>query len=90
MNQRNSVISKSIDTSLIWIYLTLVGVGIMSIFMATYREGTPVVSSFLGFRTDYSRQFYFFLISLVLGLFVLLTDSKFFTATANLLSLIHI
>lgn len=84
MNQRNSVISKSLDSSLIWIYLILVSVGIMSIFMATYREGTPVISSFLGFRTDYSRQFYFFLLSLVLGLFVLLTDSKFFTATANL------
>src|SRR6185436_11693693 len=32
----------------------------------------------------YSKQFYFFVIALVLGLFILLTDSKFFSATANI------
>ncbi|MBI3138062.1 MAG: rod shape-determining protein RodA [Sphingobacteriales bacterium] len=84
MNQRNPAISKGIDWSLVWIYLLLVTIGLTAIFAATYSEGDPVVQSFLRFRTDYSKQFFFFCIGLVLALFILLTDSKFFSATANL------
>ncbi len=83
MSQRNPGISKGVDWVVIWLYFLLVAIGILSIFMATYRENDPVIQSFLNFRTDYSRQFYFFVASLVIGLFILLTDSKFFTATAN-------
>jgi rod shape determining protein RodA len=81
---RNSGISKGADWSLIWLYLLLVAIGIMAIFAATYREGDPVIQSFFSFKTDYSRQFYFFVIGGLIGIFILLTDSKFFTATANL------
>jgi rod shape determining protein RodA len=84
MNERNPAISKGIDWSLAWIYLLLVLVGITAIFAVTYKEGDPIIQSFLGFKTDYSKQFYFFLASGLLGIFILLTDSKFFTATANL------
>ncbi len=84
MNQRNPTISKGIDWSIVWIYLLLVTIGLVAIFAATYKEGDPVVQSFIGFKTDYSKQFYFFVLSGVLGLFILLTDSKFFAATANL------
>lgn len=84
MSSRNPAISKGLDWSLVWIYLLLVSIGIMAIFGATYNEGDPVVQSFLGFKTDYSKQFYFFGVGLVLGLFILLTDSKFFSATANI------
>lgn len=84
MNQRNPAISKGIDWSLVGIYLLLVAVGLTAIFAATYKEGEPIVQSFIKFKTDYSKQFYFFVIGGVLALFVLLTDSKFFSATANL------
>src|SRR4030095_849391 len=84
MNERNPTISKGIDWSLAWIYLLLVLIGITAIFAVTYKEGDSIIQSFLGFRTDYSKQFYFFLGSGVLAIFILLTDSKFFTATANL------
>jgi len=84
MNDRNPTISKGVDWSLAWIYLLLVVIGITAIFAVTYKEGDPIIQSFLGFRTDYSKQFYFFLASGVIGIFILLTDSKFFTATANL------
>ncbi len=84
MNERNPTISKGIDWSLAWIYLLLVLIGIIAIFAVTYKEGDPILQSFLGFKTDYSKQFYFFLASGVIGIFILLTDSKFFTATANL------
>jgi rod shape determining protein RodA len=84
MSQRNPAISKGVDWVLIWLYLALVAIGLLSIFSVTYREGESVVQSFIGFKTDYSKQFYFFIGSIVLGLFILLTDSKFFTATANI------
>ncbi len=84
MSQRNPAISKGVDWVLIWLYLALVAIGLLSIFSVTWREGDSVVQSFIGFKTDYSKQFYFFIGSLTLGLFILLTDSKFFTATANI------
>jgi rod shape determining protein RodA len=83
-NQRNPTISKGVDSTLIWLYLVLVAIGLMSIFSVTYREGDDVVRSFLNFKTLYSKQLIFFAASLLLGLFILLTDSKFFTATANI------
>ena len=84
MTQRNPAISKGIDWSLVWIYLLLIAIGLTAIFAATYKEGDPVIQSFLKFKTDYSKQFYFFCIGAVLAFFILLTDSKFFSATANL------
>jgi len=56
----------------------------MAVFAVTYKDGDPIIQSFLGFKTDYSKQFYFFVVSFMVGLFILLTDSKFFTATANI------
>jgi rod shape determining protein RodA len=83
MNRQQPGISKGLDWSLIWLYLLLVAIGIMAIYGATWREGENI-SSFFSFKTDYSKQFYFFLIAGVLAIFILLTDSKFFPATANL------
>lgn len=84
MSQQNVKISKGIDIVLIILYLLLVSIGLMAIFAVTYKEGDPILQSFLGYKTDYSKQFYFACVALVLGLFILLTDSKFFPATANL------
>ncbi len=84
MSQRNPAISKGVDWVLIWLYIALVFIGLLSIFSVTFREGDPVIQSFLNGRSDYSKQFLVFIVSLVIGLFILLTDSKFFTATANI------
>jgi rod shape determining protein RodA len=83
-NQRNPAISKGIDWSLIWIYFVLIIIGLLAIFGATYKEDDPILQTFINFKTDYSKQLYFFGVSLILGLFILLTDSKFFSATANI------
>ncbi len=82
--QQKPEISKGIDWSLVWFWVLLCFLGIISIFGATYREGDPVLQSLIGFHTDYSKQFYFFVVSAVVGFFILFTDSKFFSATANL------
>ncbi len=84
MTQRDPAISKGIDWSLVWIYFLLVAIGVIAIFAATYKEGDPILQSFLRFKTDYSKQFYFLMAGILLALFILLTDSKFFPATANL------
>jgi len=84
MNQKNASISKGVDWLMIWLYMILVAIGILSIFSVTYREGENVLDGFLKLKTDYGKQFFYFLISLAIGLFILLTDSKFFTATANI------
>lgn len=84
MNHRDSSISKGIDWSLVWIYLLLIIIGLVAVFGATYKEGDPILQGFINFKTDYSKQLYFFGVALILGLFVLLTDSKFFPATANI------
>ena len=78
MNRNQPTISKGVDWSLIWLYLLLVAIGIMAIFAATYRDGDPIVQSFFSFRTDYSKQLLYFFIAGMLGIFILLTDSKFF------------
>ena len=84
MNQRNAITSKGADSLLVCLYIILVCIGVLSIFATSYKEGDNVVQGFLSFKTDYSKQFYFFIISGILATFVLITDSKFFTATANL------
>jgi rod shape determining protein RodA len=81
--RKNTEISKGIDWILILLYLTISIIGVMSIFAATYRN-EEIIQGFLSMRTDYSRQMIYLVISLVLGIFILLTDSKFFTATANI------
>ena len=83
MTRKEPGFSKGIDWSLVWLYLLLVTIGIMAIYAVT-SEDEPLVAGFFSFKTDYSKQFYFFIIAGFLGIFILLTDSKFFPATANL------
>ena len=90
MNQNSPAISRGVDWSMVWMYIFLCIIGIMSIFAATYHEGDNVLQSFLSFKTDYSKQSLYFLIAIILGTVILLTDSKFFTATANLFYLFGI
>ena len=84
MYQQNPKMVKGVDWFTIWLYATLVAIGLLCIFSVEYNSKDNVVQSFLGFKKEYSKQFYFFGISLVIGIFILLTDSKFFTAMANL------
>ena len=84
MSQKNPSISKGVDWSLVWIWFILSAIGITSIFAASYHDGDNVIQGFISLKNDYSRQSLFFVLSGVVGTFILLTDSKFFTATANL------
>lgn len=84
MRGSNPEISRGIDGLILWLYILLCLIGITSVFAATYQDGADIVKTFLSLKTDYGKQLFFFGVSLVIGLAILLTDSKFFTATANL------
>lgn len=90
MYQKSPEIGKGIDWVLIWLYFILVAIGLLCIFSVEYRNGDAVLQNFLGFKKNYSKQMYYFIACIVLAIFILLTDSKFFTATANLSYLVGI
>ncbi len=84
MYQKSPEIGKGVDWLMIWLYFILVAIGLLCIFSVEYKLGDKVLQNFLGFKKEYSKQLYFFLASLIVAAVILLTDSKFFTATANL------
>lgn len=85
MNSQNNTISKGIDWTIIWLYAILVAIGILCIFMVEYRPDTKWLQTFLNGKTNYSKQLIFAGFCALIATFILLTDSKLFTALANLL-----
>lgn len=90
MSQKNPTIGKGIDWIVVWLYIILVITGLVCLFSVEYRSGDGVLQSFLGFKKNYSKQLFYFIACLVLASFILLTDSKLFTATANISYLVGI
>ena len=84
MYQKNPALGKGIDWLLIWLYALLVMIGLLCIFSVEYRATDGVIESFLGFKKNYSKQFLYFAVCIALAIVILLTDSKLFTATANI------
>ncbi len=81
----SNTISKGIDWSMVVLYAALVIIGVLMIFANEYKEGESILQPVLTQRRDYGKQVLWVGICSVLAIFILLTDSKFFTATANLL-----
>ena len=83
--QPSPSIGKGADSLVIWLFGLLCLVGLICIFSVEYRAvDGPLMDNLIAFKKNYSKQFYFFLACILLAVFILLTDSKFFTATANL------
>jgi len=83
--RNDNTISKGIDWSMILLYAALVLIGVLMIFANEYKEGENIFQPVLTQSRDYGKQLLWVGICSVLAIFILLTDSKFFTATANLL-----
>lgn len=90
MYQKDPGIGKGVDWVLVWLYAILVMIGLLCIFSVEYRTTDGIIDSFLGYKKNYSKQFFFFIVSIALAAFILLTDSKLFTATANISYLVGI
>ena len=84
MSNHNNI-SKGFDWSIIWLYIFLVIIGVCMIFANEYKEGESIIQPIFSQSRDYGKQVLWVGICTVLATFILLTDSKFFTATANLL-----
>jgi len=79
-----AIISKGIDWISVWFYIILVSIGVLCIFSVEYHNDENIWGSIIGLKKNYSRQLLFIGMSVIVAAFILLTDSKFFTATANL------
>jgi rod shape determining protein RodA len=55
-----------------------------------FKTNDHFFQSLFAFKKNYSKQMLYLCISLILATFILLTDSKFFTATPNLLYIVGI
>jgi rod shape determining protein RodA len=82
---RQAQISKGVDWSVIWIYIILVTIGLLSIFAVQYRETDDVMNVILKGSKDYGKQVRWLILCAGIAIFILLADNKLFTATANLL-----
>lgn len=74
---RQSELLKNIDWLSIFLYTLLVFMGWLNIYAAVYDDSH---SSIFDFNLKYGKQFIWIGAAFILGFFILLTDSKFFTA----------
>jgi len=75
---------------MVWLYALIVVIGLVCIFSVEYKSGESVTQTLIGFKKNYSKQLFYFGACIIIATFILLTDSKLFTATANLSYLIGI
>lgn len=90
MYQQKKIGSSEKDWVIIGLYSIIAIIGLVCIFSVEYRSNDEVIKGFFGFKKNYSKQFFYLLSCIVIATFILLTDSKFFTATPNLFYLIGI
>ena len=77
-------ISKGVDWLTIWFYFIFVSIGLLCIFSVEYNADDNILENIIGLKKNYSRQLLFIGLGCITAVLILLTDSKFFTATANI------
>ncbi len=89
LQQRQNIATQK-DSIIIWLYGIIALIGLICIISVEHKSNDDFFKSLLGFQKNYSKQFFYLIICTVIATFILLTDSKFFTATPNLLYAIGI
>jgi rod shape determining protein RodA len=84
MNRQTEIIGKGTDQQVVIFYYLLVCIGLIAIFSVEYRFDDPFWETLIGLKKNYSKQLLYLLISSVFAAVILLIDSKFFAASANL------
>lgn len=90
MFQKRELVFRGKDWIIIWLYAALVCIGLVCIFSVEYKANDDFFKSLFEFKKNYSKQFLYLGFCVILATFILLTDSKFFTATPNLLYILGI
>lgn len=88
--QKNVSLVKGNDKIILLLYTIIVLIGLLCIYSVEYKSTDDFVQTLLAFKKSFSKQFLFFGIALLIGIVILLVDSKIFTASANLSYLIGI
>lgn len=83
--EKKATIGKGVDGTIVLLYYVLVLIGFIAIFSVEFRQGDSFFQSLLELKKNYSKQLLFAGISSLVAVFILLTDSKFFTTIANML-----
>jgi rod shape determining protein RodA len=78
MNNQRSFFFN-VDWVTVFIYLVLCTIGWFNIHAAVFDERHP---SIIDFETNYGKQFLFIIIAIVVGIIILLLESRFITALA--------
>jgi rod shape determining protein RodA len=76
---REHSLFQDLDWTSVLIYFLLVGIGILSIISNNYN---PELTDFFDTSQIYTKQIIFFGISLIIALFILILDAKFYTTFA--------
>lgn len=84
MKDSNTNLTKGLDWPLIYLYILLLVMGLLSIYAVEHRENESFIYALSHFSRNFSQQLKWAGISAVLAIVILLIDSKFYTATANL------
>ena len=90
MYQKKPIISHDKDWVIIWLFTIIAVIGLVCIFSVEYKANDDFFKSIIGFKKNYSKQFIYLIVCFVLATFILLTDSKFFTATPNIMYILGI
>ncbi len=79
--RRNGILNN-LDWLLIGLYIIIALVGLAFVYSTTYIANDP---SFFNFDTSYGRQFIWLFISLLIGMFIIVIDYKFYTSFAYII-----
>ncbi len=82
--RNEAIISKGVDWVMVWLYIILTLIGFLCIFSVEHRSQDNFLQTIMALKKNYSKQLLFIGISAVVAIFLVLTDSKLFTATANI------
>ncbi|MEO7802584.1 MAG: rod shape-determining protein RodA [Ginsengibacter sp.] len=83
MNNK-ATITKGIDWKMVGIYISLVSIGLLCIYSVEQRGADSFLATLSSLKKNYARQIVFIAMASIVAVLILLTDSKFFTATANI------
>jgi len=90
MYQKNQTIGTDKDWITIWLFTIIAFIGLVCIFSVEFRSNDDFLKSLFAFKKNYSKQFFYLILCFIIATFVLLMDSKIFTATPNILYVVGI
>ena len=82
MSSLGKTLFSRLDGLILLLYIMLVAIGIMAVYSVEHRTTD---TSFIMMNKSYMKQLIWFGYSLLIGFFILLTDSKFFSSFAFLI-----